>query len=253
MLSEKIMKNTVRCNADLNTVWRALARIRGKYLLVLDENNRIAGSVCEQDIRTFLKNGGSANAEVSEVMDRNADVTAPDRDVLPEVDENGVLCGMIFRRESGLDIRELTRDDLDAVFDFFDRMDPEGKAFVNHGDGNRIQLIRYLTDGIENQIHFGAFHKESGKMVGYVFLVDTNCGVPALGIAVSGETKGLGMGQILLEFLNDYAIGQGYGGLMLITSPANIRGQRLYERMGFQYLGIHPSRELFYLKRFPRN
>lgn len=245
MPSEKIMKHTVTVTTGLDAVLRSLARVRGKALFVLDQENKVAGTICEQDVRAFLRNGGSMNASAADIMDRNGDLTNV------KIDGNGVFTGLDFPEEDGLEIRALTRNDLDAVFDFFDRMGAEGRAFVNHGDGNRIQLIRYLTDGLDNQIHFGAFEKDSGKMVGYVFLIDIHTGVPMLGIAVSGTEKGNGLGQILLEFLDDYAIGQGFGGLMLITSPANIRGQRLYERMGYRYHGIHPSRELLYIKRYP--
>lgn len=247
MLSEKIMKHTVTIGSCLDVVLRHLSCVRGKTLVVLDQENKVAGSICEQDVRAFLQNGGSMNATAGDAMNRNTNIANV------KVDGNGVFTGILFPEEDHLEIRELTRDDLDAVFDFFDRMGAEGRAFVNHGDGNRIQLIRHLTDGLDNQIHFGAFEKDSGKMVGYVFLIDTHTGVPMLGIAVSGTEKGNGLGQILLEFLDDYAIGQGFGGLMLITSPANIRGQRLYERMGFRYHGIHPSRELLYIKRYPHN
>ena len=51
-----------------------------------------------------------------------------------------------------------------------------------------------------------------------------------------------------------YALANGKGGIQLTTSLANIRGQCLYEGMGFRRLGIHgESGEWYYLFRYGEN
>jgi hypothetical protein len=74
--------------------------------------------------------------------------------------------------------------------------------------------------------------------------------VPWLGIAVSEEAKGCHLGTRLMEFAKNYALQHGKGGILLTTHRANIRGQALYEKSGYEYLGDHKSGELMYILDF---
>lgn len=87
-------------------------------------------------------------------------------------------------------------------------------------------------------------------MVGYVFVWDTHTGVPWLGTAVAADWKGRHLGRRLIEHAHAYAKERGAGGVLLTTAIANIRGQGLYERMGYQRLGMHKDGAFLYLYRF---
>ena len=65
------------------------------------------------------------------------------------------------------------------------------------------------------------------------------------------QDKGKGIGYQLMTYAEDYAKSKNKGGISLITYVANLRGQSLYEKCGFNKIGIHAaSGEIFYLKRF---
>ena len=91
---------------------------------------------------------------------------------------------------------------------------------------------------------------DGDRMAGYLFLWDLNKSVPWLGIAVAEAYKGKHLGRILMQTAKEYAMAQGKGGILLTTHVANLRGQGLYERSGYERLGIHTSGEILYLLRF---
>jgi ribosomal protein S18 acetylase RimI-like enzyme len=83
-----------------------------------------------------------------------------------------------------------------------------------------------------------------------VFLWDMATGVPSLGIAIAEDYKGRHLGRRLIAFAHDHAKKQGKGGVMLTTDYANLRGQGLYERMGYEKLGTSTLGSFLYLYRF---
>ena len=93
--------------------------------------------------------------------------------------------------------------------------------------------------------------EQDNKMVGLVFFKEWNTSIPWLGIAVREDCKGQGLGPTLIRFAQDYALQAGKGGIQLITHAANLRGQLLYESMGFERIGVHgKSGEWYYLFRY---
>ncbi|MCL1793717.1 MAG: GNAT family N-acetyltransferase [Oscillospiraceae bacterium] len=154
-------------------------------------------------------------------------------------------------------IRNFALGDMELVVEFFDQMGGESRAFFNRGDGNKQNALEFFRkNGDEpNAIRFlSTANDESGKetMTGYVFAWDMNSKLPTLGIAVRDEYKGKGLGRRLIKHLVDYLQENDYGGVMLTTSFANIRGQSLYTRMGFEHIGTHTSGELLYILRFKK-
>lgn len=145
-------------------------------------------------------------------------------------------------------IRPFADGDRQLVSDFFDQMGGETRAFFNRGDGNRETAMRFFDGDTGNTHYFLA--EGGGRMVGYVFLWDMHKGVPWLGIAVSEDWKGRRLGRKLLEYAHQYAVSHKKGGVLLTTAMANMRGQGLYERMGYERIGTHASGEYLYLIRF---
>ena len=154
-------------------------------------------------------------------------------------------------------IRGFKLEDKQLVLEFFNQMDGESRAFFNRGDGNKNDALSYFDkDGDEPgkarflSIVTGADGREI--MTGYVFARDMLTGVPVLGIAVREEYKGQGLGRVLIKYFTDYLESKNYGGVMLTTSIANIRGQSLYTRMGFIHIGTHLNGEMLYILRFEK-
>ena len=145
-------------------------------------------------------------------------------------------------------IRPIVPGDEDLINEFFDSMGGESRAFFNRFGGNQKGTLNYCANPTDDRRYWMA--ELDGKMAGYVFLWDCNTSLPWLGIAVREDLKGRHLGRRLIAYAQDYARDEGKGGLQLTTSLANIRGQVLYETMGFKRMGIHPSGEWFYLFRF---
>ena len=64
------------------------------------------------------------------------------------------------------------------------------------------------------------------------------------GMAVAPETRGLGLGELLLKTVEDLALAHGHKRLVLSTTPFLFRAIRLYTRFGFQRTTDGPH-ELF--------
>jgi len=154
-------------------------------------------------------------------------------------------------------MRKFLIDDRELVAEFFGQMNGESRAFFNRNDGNKNDALSYFDKNGEepDRVRFlSSVNDENGKeiMTGYVFAWDMNVFVPTLGIAVREEYKGHGLGRLLIQHLIDYLKENKYGGVMLTTSIANIRGQSLYSRMGFMHIGTHVSGEMLYLLNFEK-
>ncbi|WP_100405572.1 GNAT family N-acetyltransferase [Bacillus solitudinis] len=60
---------------------------------------------------------------------------------------------------------------------------------------------------------------------------------PELGIAVTNEARGKGIGILLMERLFETACKDGYTSLSLSVDPNNIQAVRLYKKLGFKLCG----------------
>lgn len=154
-------------------------------------------------------------------------------------------------------IRKFTIEDKELVIGFFKQMGGESRGFFNRNDGNKNNALSFFEkNGNEPEsVRFlSSVKDDNGRevMTGYVFAWDMDTYVPVLGIAVSEEYKGKGLGKRLIQHLTEYLKNNNYGGVTLTTSIANIRGQSLYTRMGFQHIGTHINGELLYMLRFEK-
>ena len=243
----------------------------GKRVLFVTEGMRLLASLNDGDIRRFILKGGTIDAPAKEAANYGVHFlfdTERDRarsflwenniNALPIVDEEKNIIDIVFLHDSvdidAVNIRRLVHKDIPMVLEFFDQMAGDTRAMFNRGDINRIRAIEHLGRRHNDfEEHFAAVVKEgkgSEKMVGYVFLWDLDTLIPWLGICVREDWKGHHLGRKMLEFLDSYVQPKGYGGLMLTSVPANIRAHSLYERMGFEYFGTHPSSEFLYIKRY---
>ena len=141
--------------------------------------------------------------------------------------------------------RRISPEDKALVRTFFAQMNGESRTFFNRNDGNEISAIRYTDGETKNREYF--MIEKDGEMIGLVFLYDTHRNIPWLGIAVHEAYKGMGVGRYLIAEMIEYAHKLGRGGILLTTHVANIRGQGLYARMGFERLGMHDCGEVLYL------
>ena len=146
-------------------------------------------------------------------------------------------------------LREMRAGDEEQINEFFDSLDPVSTALFNRRNYNRRGALRFCAKGDPHRRYWIA--ELDGKMAAYVFFLDFHTSIPELGIAVRSDLQGMGLGKYLVEFAQSVAKDSGKGGIQLTTHVANLRGQSLYETMGFVCMGSCKSgTELFYLYRF---
>ena len=151
--------------------------------------------------------------------------------------------------ENELQIRLITSGDEVMIDEFFSVMGGESRALFNRHDGNHQTALAYCRNPGDATKYFCAV--EDGHMIGMVFLWDLNTSIPWLGIAVREDFKGKHIGRKLISYAQKYVRDLGKGGIQLTTYVANLRGQVLYETMGFRKLGCCGcGDELYYLFRY---
>lgn len=149
-----------------------------------------------------------------------------------------------------LEIRELKAGDEPLINDLFDRMGGESYSLFNRRDYNRKGALRYCARPDAGRKYWIALLPD-GTIAGYVFFLDWNTTIPMLGIAVRDDLRGMHIGTGLISFAQETARAAGKGGIQLTTHFANLRGQALYEKMGFQCMGQYRNgQELYYLFRY---
>lgn len=148
-------------------------------------------------------------------------------------------------------IRELNYSDKEMTQRFFDEMGEKSTSFFNVNHGNEKRTMEFFENGKTDHKFFIA--TDENELLGLSFIWDIDLSIPWFGIAVNDKYQGQGIGKMLTEFVFTRLIADGYGGLFLRTSTENIPAQRLYEKCGFERIGVHPSGEYLYIKRWKNN
>lgn len=148
-----------------------------------------------------------------------------------------------------LEIRLLVPEDRQKIYDFFRNLGEEGSYFFNRENGNENRTYAFLDGKLPDHIFWAVTEKngDSEEIAGIVFLWRKQSGVPWLGIGISEKWKGKHLGRRLMTTASEWAKAKGAGGIMLTTAQTNVRGQGLYERMGYEKLGVHHDGEFLYL------
>jgi putative acetyltransferase len=81
---------------------------------------------------------------------------------------------------------------------------------------------------------------QENTMLGTVSAVPHGQGLYIRSMAVLPMARGQGIGVLLLQHLEDFALAQGYSYLFLSTTPFLTRAIRLYEQIGFSRSGDGP-------------
>lgn len=155
---------------------------------------------------------------------------------------------MDWLHNSNLVIRPFAPGDRPVVEDFFRNLGEEGTFFFN-GDGiNEKPALAWFEGKSREHAYFLA--EEAGVMLGFLVFYDYHWKTPWLGIALREDARGKHLGTRLMAFAEDYARRNGKGAIILTTHKDNVRGQALYKKSGYTYLGIHTTGELLYIRYF---
>lgn len=150
-------------------------------------------------------------------------------------------------------IRLLTPDDRERVYRYFRRLGDEGSTFFNRGQGNEKGTYAFLDGKTPDRIYWAAVYDtdDGEEIAGIVFLWNRDTGVPWLGIGIEEAWKGRHLGRRLMNTAREWAESVGAGGILLTTAPTNVRGQGLYERMGYRRIGTYHDGEFLYILQLP--
>ncbi len=152
-----------------------------------------------------------------------------------------------------LKIRLITPEDRERIYNFFRQLGEEGGTFFNRKGNNEKGVNAFLDGEKPDRIYWAAVADtpDGEEIAGLVFLWRKNTKVPWLGIGVTEKWKGRHLGRRLMNTAKEWAESAGAGGIMLTTAPENVRGQGLYERMGYERVGTYHDGEFLYLLTLP--
>ena len=154
--------------------------------------------------------------------------------------ERQIADGVVFRR--------MRQEDREKVQAFFDGMGEESAAYFNVNHGNEKRVMAYFADGRQDHRFWTA--EAEGVIVGLAFIWDLFSCVPWFGVAVRDGWQGRHIGTGIVNAVCAECKSEGRGGILLRTAQSNLKARALYEKGGFEPIGLHPSGEQLYLKRF---
>lgn len=147
------------------------------------------------------------------------------------------------QKEQHLEIREATRDYASAIAQIYNQgiedrsatlevqlRTPEERAEWLAMRGSRHPVL-VAVDGAGTVVGWGSLNPFNPRPV-YDHVADFS-------VYVAREQRGRGIGDALLSALEVRARGLGYHKMVLAAFPSNAPGMRLYERHGFQTVGLY--------------
>jgi GNAT superfamily N-acetyltransferase len=142
----------------------------------------------------------------------------------PPIVEDGSGTRVRIRLAAGGDAPAVASLLLESFAEYRDSYTPEGFAATTPA---REEVLARMEEG---PVWVALL---DGNVVGTVAAVDRGEGLYVRGMAVLPRARGLGIGELLLREVEDYARALGYSRLILSTTPFLRRAIRLYERFGF--------------------
>lgn len=144
------------------------------------------------------------------------------------------MCGDDDSSE-GIVIRPIGPDDGPRMYDLFRRMSPRSrKYFWPHPftpDAAEAWAKRASDPEYVVRVAVG----QDGRLGGYTWYHRADERLPLVGIGLTDDAQGRGLGRRLLETLADEARRTGRGGIRLTVHKENRRAQALYSRCGFRF------------------
>ncbi len=149
-----------------------------------------------------------------------------------------------------MEFRRMAKSDRQGVQDFFNSLEGDSATFFNRSHGNENRTMAWFDDRMPDHEFF--VMEEEGVIIGVSFIWNVESRIPWFGIGVRNAWQGKHVGTKMLTSILDMLRERGCGGLLLTTAQTNFKGQGLYEKCGFERLGVYPDGEFLYLHRFSR-
>ena len=145
-----------------------------------------------------------------------------------------------MRAPDGPQIREVAEGDAPALRAFYNSLDPFGKEMF-HPIGPVAELHaceKVVRDALSGG-RYDLVIARADEILGWAFVSDLAKEFPLLGIGLSEELRGRGLGAKLMERLVEFVRSRGNKGIELTVVRTNDRARRLYESFGFEICDEH--------------
>lgn len=126
----------------------------------------------------------------------------------------------------GLRARHMARRDLPRVIAIENEIYPFPWSLGN------------FSDSLEAGYDCWAFDDDTGALVAYAVVMWIPDEVHLLNLSVAAPLQRRGLGRAILEWLSADAVRRGARGMLLEVRPSNLPALRLYERSGFERIGV---------------
>lgn len=134
-------------------------------------------------------------------------------------------------------VRSPHNDDEEAIMAYFESLGETSRGFFHPHpfDRNHARIICSELD--ENTYRLVAECGE--RIIGYAWFGPATdvTNYPTVGIGISDDYQGRGLGAALMVALSGEARIRGYTGLSLTVYKSNLRALRLYESCGYKVVG----------------
>lgn len=79
------------------------------------------------------------------------------------------------------------------------------------------------------------------QLIGYIVMMEVVDEYHLLNISICADLQGQGLGRYLLEWGLEQAQAANMQGMLLEVRPSNAQAQGLYEKLGFQHIGVRKN------------
>ena len=128
--------------------------------------------------------------------------------------------------------RSLQKKDVEEVLEILTNLSEKNKKIFHPHNFDEKTIIENLNS---NDQYFVLILND--KIIGYSFLRLFGYDIPSLGCCIHKEYENKDFGTILTKKTIDKARDSGYNKVILKTHKENIYAQKIYEKLGFQYVG----------------
>lgn len=145
----------------------------------------------------------------------------------------------------GIKIREITISDFEDIYLLNQDLHPGLRNFSAKRVKGRID---YIVNNTKEIIFVCEWNDE---VVGYIHgspyeLLFADSVINVLGFVVKEQYRSKGIGSILINHLEDWALKNGFSGIKILTNPRRVDAHRFYERHDY----VHTKDQKNYMKIF---
>ncbi|HXS48070.1 MAG TPA: GNAT family N-acetyltransferase [Solirubrobacterales bacterium] len=142
---------------------------------------------------------------------------------------------VVLRDGSTAQLRPVRPDDVQALREFFDGLDPASQAFRFFSGAIDTERAAQLMASVDYRGHYGLIASRGAdhRPIGHGTYIEIGEGKAEVAFAVADELQGHGLGTILLAHLAEAASDNGFATFLAEVLPQNQRMIEMFRESGF--------------------